>query len=419
MTCPAAPLPGSPELRTSGDTAWRDRYLAVGEIVGRGATLSGPVLTGQSACVDQLFTVDAERLARLAAAAADGGPDAELVGRVLDRVVAGRGGELVGRRPGAADRLRALLGAPDRRQVGGTGPQAAWALAVVGAPSVLALQDRSEQQLEVIDTRVGLCSGREVVPAGDVRPAGTPTKDPHLILECVPGVGAGPVSVRRATRIIVRFGNEPVECDDAFAAVSPTVSGVRAGLLSGLNGIAEHDAAAVRYLSELDRRWRGSGLAVVHHELAEYRSPAHLAAAVDLRLGTSLGLSLSELTALAGSGAVAPRARDVAVRAGVDRVVVHADDWVLAVHRAGAQPPVLALLAGSLLAAGRAAAGRPTAELAPPPAATYADDRPSDGRVDREWCAVAVPAPYLHRPSATVGLGDTFVAGLLLADSLP
>jgi hypothetical protein len=30
-----------------------------------------------------------------------------------------------------------------------------------------------------------------------------------------------------------------------------------------------------------------------------------------------------------------------------------------------------------------------------------------------------VPTPYLSRPAATIGLGDTFVAGLLLASCLP
>ena len=30
-----------------------------------------------------------------------------------------------------------------------------------------------------------------------------------------------------------------------------------------------------------------------------------------------------------------------------------------------------------------------------------------------------MPAPHLRRPTGTVGLGDTFVAGLLLAESLP
>jgi ADP-dependent phosphofructokinase/glucokinase len=35
------------------------------------------------------------------------------------------------------------------------------------------------------------------------------------------------------------------------------------------------------------------------------------------------------------------------------------------------------------------------------------------------WQATSVPAPYLPRPAGTIGLGDTFTAGILLAESLP
>jgi hypothetical protein len=76
------------------------------------------------------------------------------------------------------------------------------------------------------------------------------------------------------------------------------------------------------------------------------------------------------------------------------------------------------LTAGSSLAAARARAGQPTAELTPAADACYTDDRPPDGALGDGWRATCVPAPHLRTPASTVGLGDTFVAGVLLAESL-
>ena len=102
-----------------------------------------------------VFHVDAARLLRLTAAGDSDGIGAELAARVLARITGGRGGELLTRWPAGPDWTTAVLGPPDRYQLGGSGPQASWAPATVGAPSVLALGDRSAEQLAVIDPRTG------------------------------------------------------------------------------------------------------------------------------------------------------------------------------------------------------------------------------------------------------------------------
>ena len=76
-------------------------------------------------------------------------------------------------------------------------------------------------------------------------------------------------------------------------------------------------------------------------------------------------------------------------------------------------------VAGNAFAAARARAGQPAAVLDPAAEASYTEDRPADGALGDGWRATCVPAPHLRRPTGTVGLGDTFVAGLLLAESLP
>ncbi|HEX6525185.1 MAG TPA: ADP-dependent glucokinase/phosphofructokinase [Streptosporangiaceae bacterium] len=411
------------------NVSWRDAYVAVAGRVAEQAPKARLMFTGASACVDAIFPIGAERLGRLArgvavgspGGSADGRAGAELLARVMARVVDGRGGELLTRWSDGPSWVFELLGPPDRHQVGGTGPQASWALAVAGAESVLALADRSAEQLAVIDPRVGLCSDGSIVAAGSVAPSGTPAKLPHCILEFTAGTSWGGMMVPRSSRIILRFGDEPIECDEQFLTVTSRLASVAgAGLLSGLNTLAEDNLNERLWLAALGRAWSDGGLPVIHHELAEFPSLRRLRDAVTLGGATSLGMSLSELFMLAGtSGDPRLLARDAADLSGVRRVIVHADDWALAVHRDDPRQTRDVLLTGNSFAAARARAGQPSSGLEPAPEAAYTDRLPLDGPLGDGWQATSVPAPHIPRPAGTVGLGDTFVAGVLLAESLP
>lgn len=412
-------------MSTATSVGWRDTYLRIAERLGARAGSARPVLAGTNACVDAIFNIDAGRLARLVArpavTSASDETGNDLLDRVLARITAGRGGELLTRWPAGPSWICALLGAPDRHQVGGTGPQASWALAAVGGRSVLALADRSAEQLAVIDPRTGVCAGGKVVAAGSVTPSGSPAKLPHCILEFTAGTFYGPVTVPRSSRIIMRFGDEPIERDEAFLALAPALApAAGAGLLSGLNSLADDDTAGRDWLAALARAWSDAGLAVIHHELAEFPTPQRLREAVAMGTATSLGLSLSELFMLAGaSGDPRLLAREVAELSGARRVIVHADEWALAIHRGDVPHQEDVLLAGNVLAAARARAGQPATVLNPAEEATYTSDLPPGGALGDGWHATSVPAPHLRRPAGTVGLGDTFVAGVLLAESLP
>ena len=76
------------------------------------------------------------------------------------------------------------------------------------------------------------------------------------------------------------------------------------------------------------------------------------------------------------------------------------------------------MLAGNTFAAARARNGEPTAALDPAEEAIYTDDLPPSDALDDGWQATCVPTPHLHQPKGTIGLGDTFTAGALLAESL-
>jgi ADP-dependent phosphofructokinase/glucokinase len=173
------------------------------------------------------------------------------------------------------------------------------------------------------------------------------------------------------------------------------------------------------WLAALARAWSDGGLPVIHHELAEFPSPERLREAAAMRGATSLGMSLSELFMLAGTtGDPRLLARDVAGLCGARRVIVHADDWALAVHRDDPCHTRDVLLAGNAFAAARARTGQPSSVLDPAPEASYTDRLPPGGPLGDGWQATCVPAPHLPMPAGTVGLGDTFVAGILLAESI-
>jgi len=401
---------------------WRGTYLEVAERLRARASAARPVLTASNACVDAVFHVGAARLSRLTAAAGDGdGIGAELAARVLARIIGGRGGELLTRWPGGPDWITAVLGPPDRYQLGGSGPQASWALATVGAPSVLALADRSAEQLAVIDPRTGICTNGAVVAAGSLVAVGTPTKLPHCILEFTEETRCGTLAVPRSSRIILRFGDEPIERDEQFFHMAPALAAsAGAALLSGVNSLPEDGSHDRRWLADLSRLWSQAALTVIHHELGEFPTPARLRQAAGLGLGTSLGLSLSELFMLAGGrGDPCLLAQQVANRYGAHRVIVHADHWALAMHRGDPKHEERVLLAGNTFAAARARNGEPTAALDPAEEAIYTDDLPPSDALDDGWQATCVPAPHLRQPAGTIGLGDTFTAGVLLAESLP
>ncbi|MFF7653993.1 ADP-dependent glucokinase/phosphofructokinase [Streptomyces sp. NPDC007983] len=414
------------------DELWAERYRALADRVRSRARQAAPVLAGFSACVDHVRRMGPERIAALAAQATAPGPAGEVAAEVIGRIRHGRGGEIAMPWPGGSDWAATLLGAPDRVQLGGTGPQAAWALAVLGAPSVVPLADRSAEQLAVLHPDVTLCTAAGTAPAGRLTGADAPTggvpKQPHSVLEFAAGTPAPglPGGLPRSSRIILRFMDDGIERDEWFAARSRELARTAvAGLLSGMNGLPEDGTGPAdrAWLTEVARTWRDAGLPLIHLELAEFTSVRALRAGCDeyAPLADSVGMSLSELAVLAGPSA---RATPVAAAAHfatayhLDRVCVHADGWVLAVHRGDPTEQRTALMTGSLLAAARAARGVPAADPEPPPAAGYTEDRPADGPVGEGLRADCVPAPHLSRPAATIGLGDTFVGGLLLARSL-
>jgi ADP-dependent phosphofructokinase/glucokinase len=349
--------------------------------------------------------------------AVDGTPESALAWELFKRAAAGIGGEFHLDWPEGGDWVEKHLEVASWG-LGGTGAQAAQTLAVLGAPALISLQDRSERQLSVIHPDVQVAIPGGVVRRGELR--GVPGSKPaHYIFEFTAGVRVGAALPARSSRTIVRFGNERLDDDPDFYRESlAAAASAGAGILSGFNELAEEELkGALDQTVALVQAWKRRGLALVHLELGDCVT----ARARDLileKLGgviTSLGMNYSELCGFcAGANNALDRAHELSKAFDLVRFCIHADAWALTLTKGDPQRELEALLCGCLLAASRAERGSPCrpaglpahAEFQEPPCGPFSDH---DGR-----SVVCCAVPYLKQPVATIGLGDTFLAGTLL-----
>ena len=396
---------------------WRRVYGELGERLPALAASAKPLLSGFAACVDK--TVDLHALAPALAEATDPGARAFL-DDMLNRAMSGRGGETLVDWPGGPAFIDRFV-RPGAMSLGGTSAQAAWTLATIGAPAILALGDRCPDQLAVLhpdillaDAEGGLVRKPDLAPTEAGKPA-------HYIVEYFAGRSVLGFTPSRSTRVIVRFADEDIEHDPNFRAYARShAADCGPALLASPNAIKPRRFEPVLdELAAAASEWTSSGLSMIHMELGDYPRPGTRDAAVS-RLApviTSLGLNLHELDGFDLPGeTVSGRALNLARRLGVTRLAVHADGWALAAVRGDPACEREALMLGCLLASARAEAGKPVgrpripeqAELAPPP--TLELETLPGG-----WSIVCVPAPFLRHPVSTLGLGDTFTAGTMLA----
>ena len=394
------------------EALWRNAFDMLAAAVPDFARDARPLVTGFAACVDKRidFHEMAPALRR------------EPAGRVLfaeltARARSGRGGEVQVDWPGGPKFLDPYA-KPGATAIGGTSAQAACTLASLGAPAVLALQDRSVGQLSVLHTDVKLLAeSGALLSAGDVRPAGA-GKPAHYIVEYSAGRPLPDFTPERSTRIVVRFADEDLEYDPTFERYGRAL-GLGAGLLSSPNAVGRQRLSrALDLMTSFARAWKAAGI-TVHLELGEYPVPGALDETLRRMAGsvTSIGLNFNELRSIGlEPSALEAQMAAFAKRHGLSRLVVHADPWALAVTREDPERELDALAMGCLLASARAEAGRPVAKPLTPTAAAFARPprAPISGCPDPQWRVVCCAAPYLRNPASTVGLGDTFTAGTML-----
>jgi ADP-dependent phosphofructokinase/glucokinase len=397
------------------DISWPDEYAAVIGKLPRIVDRSRLTVGGFSTCVDVYLSVR-RSLEPLIAAAGDSAKGGTMLAELVRRASSGIGGEIFVDWPEGPAWIDSHV--TGRLAIGGTSAQAAFMLAELGAPALIAVEDRSATQLEVLHPKTLLATDRGIVPASSVEPKGTGSA-PHYIFEFTAGETIGTNEVPRSSRTIVRFDDSPLQRDAAFVAASiDRAADAGAGILCGFNEMPPASAdEELGYAAEVAAAWRRGGLALIHVELGDFPDLTLRDKTMGRLLphASSLGMSASELTKLTRDNEP-PEAAAVrlAETFDLDRVCIHADQWAFAVTRGHVDREREALEVGCLLASTRAANGYFAAPNQLPDGARLLAP-PLPPSLDRGgWAIACCPAPYLERPAATIGLGDTFLAGTLL-----
>ncbi|MGH3545152.1 MAG: ADP-dependent glucokinase/phosphofructokinase [Mycobacteriales bacterium] len=382
-------------------------------------------LLGFSVAVDAVHRLTAEQIAAIYAhATTDDGKPGELCRGIWELVRSGTDGEVWVDWPQASQWLISRL-PTHYYSIGGNAGQAANVLSVLGVRSLLALTDRRPTQLATLGSSVRLAApdGSLIAPA-QAQPTPEPGRPAHHVVEFSAGTplpprcGAEPATISRSGRVIMRFAYDGPAYDEDFARAARERAGhAGAGLVTGLNKVPPHDVDhAYQWCRQRAAQWREAGVEFVHHEVSDYprqlRTVRELAPSVN-----SLGLSERELVSLSGwRGDPADRAAALLIEYGLDRVTVHGDRWALAVSTADPERELHTLLVACLLAGARAQHGEPVRPVELPPLARLlpTDELPPPAR-HPGLSSVCIPTLWQRRPAATVGLGDTFVAGTLLA----
>lgn len=418
-----------------GFTANVDRVVRLSE-EGLAALLVGREIALDGRRVTQADTVD------------------DLLTAVVQAIAAGRGIDLPVRDPGVQAWLLERVGGRD--QVGGTGAQAAVTLAHLGFPVLLHLTGRSLAQIGALRSpgRIAVATTHGIVPAEEAVEVADPTMW-HVALEYGAGltarVGQRSIVAPRADRIIV--SHDPVNADFRIdprfaAALANPAFPVRGLLLSGFSQVTE-TASLERVLAEAVAAlgcWRAMRPDLfVHLELGAMPRPALLRRVVDVfsPLVDSVGLNGDELRDLLGASAkpsnesneeeaaLASRLASFARQIPTPRVSLHSGSCCLTVTAGAPERERDALLVGSLVASTRARTGAfPTVAAL---SESLADCRPHPtgqttiralglcdgiGAVET-GSLVGVPTPLVETPRATVGLGDSFTAGVLAMLAVP
>jgi ADP-dependent phosphofructokinase/glucokinase len=306
-----------------------------------------------------------------------------------------------------------------RDALGGSSAQAAQQLAILGAPALISIGERSKAQLSVIQENVLIATESGVLPRRSIAPNSDLTKPPHYIFEYTAGKAIGSNVVPRSSRTIVRFAPSELEHDSAFDQISVQLAAESGGgIICGFNGLPSHQLdGELDYAAEIAKAWKARGLELIHLELGYYQRTAkrdQVLAAMG-PIATSMGMSLTELIGLVpDTDPVQEKAMRLGDTFGLSRVCVHADEWAMVLTRSDVKREQEALMMGSLLASSRAATGYVSVPRNLPERARFIEPPFPAFEWRNGWKVICCPTPYIATPAATIGLGDTFLAGTLL-----
>jgi len=310
----------------------------------------------------------------------------------------------------------------DYLAIGGQGGQAALAASRLGVESYLHLAKRCRLIGELLDERVFVPGEDGFVPAKELTEECTPAM--HYVIEFKKGDVHFGSAVPEATRFIASYDPPVAELsiDDAFVElIREEIRGIPKGVISGFHLTSPENAGRIREVEKIIEEWKELNPELfLHLEMAQYHSERVL---LEVRrrlfpIVDSVGFDEAELCQLTGEDELIPALEEVSSYA--ERAVLHTSHYSLCLSDDYPKQVKAALQFGSLLAAFRAKHGRvpSMAELErfspPKPCRAGIVARRELLKHSFEKGLVVVPALYVEKPKATVGLGDTFALGFTL-----
>ncbi len=331
--------------------------------------------------------------------------------------------------------------------VGGTGVQAAKALAAIGCPSIVHLTDDSEEVCRLLDSpfiyTVGgdgrLIRTSQVVP---VHP-----QEVHYIIQFRKGdvveLGEEKIPVPASNRLIVTkvTVNKILPFSERyFRYVEENAGSISSNVISSFNVILDQEIAAERleYVKAHVEEYRSKNpRGIVFFEEAHYHSQSirRLCAETIYSVADILSLNEEELQSLLAMYGFPKKADGILERVegakflrerlGVRRgIIVHTKDYSMYAGDELEANIEMGLAYGNLLATAKAVHGtygtreqiRELLKLEESERGLEARRRVHERGLEKE--AVVVPTKYIDKPKYTIGLGDSFVAGVQLCFGL-
>jgi ADP-dependent phosphofructokinase/glucokinase len=331
-----------------------------------------------------------------------------------------------------------------RTQIGGTGAQAAATLATLGFSVLLHSTGRTPEQIAGLPhrERIVVAGPRGLVPIEAVSDPADRTMW-HVVLEFdqglhlpLPGAPAAPAG----NRVIISYDpvNADFTIDPAFSSALTDINiCVSSLLVSGFSQVIE-PANLERVLSDAAialRAWRAARPdLLIHLELGAMPESRSLVDTLEVLspLVSSVGCNIDELrqilaaldmtTAKPGPDLVGPL-RWLARRFALPRLSLHTRDFCLTVTEGDAERERDALLCGSLVAGTRCRTGAfpEFADLSAtldreainPVGLALLRALEADAAGTRQSGVVVTPGLRIASPVASVGMGDSFTAGVL------
>jgi ADP-dependent phosphofructokinase/glucokinase len=331
-----------------------------------------------------------------------------------------------------------------RVQIGGTGAQAAATLATLGFPVLLHATGRSPEQIAGLPRRERIvgAGSQGLVPIEAMRDAGERTMW-HVALEFdqglrlpLPGAPAAPAG----NRVIISYDpvNADFTIDPAFSAALADASVcVSSLLISGFSQVIE-PANLARVLGEAAtalRTWRAARPdLLIHLELGampESRSLVDTLEALSPVI-SSAGCNIDEMRQILAAFGITraepgpdlvDQLRWLARRFDLPRLSLHTRDYCLTVTEGDIERERDALLFGSLVAGTRCRTGTFSEfadlvdtlerEAINPEGLALMHVLGEDGDGSSTSGLVATPGLSIASPLASVGMGDSFTAGVL------